>query len=145
MLINITFTAILEKSSGGEFQARNSSRMVYPYSSREVMNKPFQRRIWSPHSILRKHFMILLKGFRSLCNVTRSSVLVVVGVLYMLLHSIIFVIFFIIIIIIIIVITIIITIIIIIVIIIIAVIIIVINMLFLLILLVYITRSSGRA
>ena len=45
MLINITFTAILEKSSGGEFQARNSSGRVYPYSSREVMNKPFQRRI----------------------------------------------------------------------------------------------------
>ena len=45
MLINITFTAILEKSSGGEFQARNSSGMIYPYWSREVMNKPFQTRI----------------------------------------------------------------------------------------------------
>ena len=45
MLINITFTAILEKSGGGEFQARNSSRMVYLYSSREVMSKPFQTRI----------------------------------------------------------------------------------------------------
>ena len=45
MLINITFTAILEKSGGGEFQARNSSGMVYPYSSREVMDKPFQTRI----------------------------------------------------------------------------------------------------
>ena len=39
------------------------------------------------------------KGFWSLCNVTRSSVLVVVGVLYILLHFIIFVIFIIIIII----------------------------------------------
>ena len=45
MLINITFTAILEKSDGGEFQARNSNGMVYPFSSREVMNKPFQTRI----------------------------------------------------------------------------------------------------
>ena len=45
MLINITFTAILEKSGGGEFQARNSNGMVYPYSSREVMDKPFQTRI----------------------------------------------------------------------------------------------------
>ena len=34
MLINITVTVILEKSSGGEFQARNSNGMVYPYSSR---------------------------------------------------------------------------------------------------------------
>ena len=42
MLINITVTGILEKSSGGEFQAKNSSDMVYPYSSSEVMNKPFQ-------------------------------------------------------------------------------------------------------
>ena len=33
ILINITGTVILEKSSGGEFQARNSSGMVYPYSS----------------------------------------------------------------------------------------------------------------
>ena len=85
MLINITFAAILEKSSGGEFQARNSNGMVYPYS-REVMNKPFQRRIQSPHSILRGLFLMLLKGFPSLCIVTRSSVLVAVGVLYMLLH-----------------------------------------------------------
>ena len=45
MLINITFTAILDKSGGGEFQARNSNGMVYPYSSREVMDKPFQTRI----------------------------------------------------------------------------------------------------
>ena len=34
VLINITGTVILEKSSGEEFQARNSSGMVYPYSSR---------------------------------------------------------------------------------------------------------------
>ena len=34
MFINITVTGVLEKSSGGEFQARNSSGMVYPYSSR---------------------------------------------------------------------------------------------------------------
>ena len=34
MFINITFAAILEKSIGGEFQARNSSAMVYPNSSR---------------------------------------------------------------------------------------------------------------
>ena len=34
ILINITVTVILEKSSGGEFQAWNSSGMVYPYSSR---------------------------------------------------------------------------------------------------------------
>ena len=33
MFINITVMGILEKSSGGEFQARNSSDMVYPYSS----------------------------------------------------------------------------------------------------------------
>ena len=33
MLINITVTVILEKSSVGEFQARNSSGMVYPYAS----------------------------------------------------------------------------------------------------------------
>ena len=97
MLINITFAAILEKSSVGEFQARNSNGMVYPYL-REVMNKPFQRRIQSPHSILRGLFLMLLKGFPSLCIVTRSSVLVAVGVLYMLLHFIIFVIFIIIII-----------------------------------------------
>ena len=32
--INSTGRVILEKSSGGEFQARNSSGMVYPYSSR---------------------------------------------------------------------------------------------------------------
>ena len=34
MFINITVKGVLEKSSGGEFQARNSSGMVYPYSSR---------------------------------------------------------------------------------------------------------------
>ena len=34
ILTNITGTVILEKSRGGEFQARNSSCMVYPYSSR---------------------------------------------------------------------------------------------------------------
>ena len=31
-------------------------------------------------------FLILLKGFRPFCNVTRSSVLVIVGVLYLSLH-----------------------------------------------------------
>ena len=31
--INITVTGILEKSSGGEFQARNLSAMVYPHAS----------------------------------------------------------------------------------------------------------------
>ena len=36
---------IIEKSSGGEFETRNSNGMVFPYSSREIMNKPFQRRI----------------------------------------------------------------------------------------------------
>ena len=35
MLINITVIAgIFEKSSGGEFKARNSSGMAYLYSSR---------------------------------------------------------------------------------------------------------------
>ena len=34
ILINISGRVVLEKSSGGEFQARNSSGMVYPYSSR---------------------------------------------------------------------------------------------------------------
>ena len=43
MFINITVMSVLEKSSGGEFQARNSSGMVYPYSPRKVMSKPFQR------------------------------------------------------------------------------------------------------
>ena len=86
MLININIPVILEKSSGGEFQARNSSSMVYPYISCYVMNKSFQRHIQSPQSISGELFLILLKGFRSLCNVTRSSVLVVVGVLYMPLH-----------------------------------------------------------
>ena len=38
-------------------------------------------------------FLILLKGLRPLCNVTRSSVLVAVGVLYLPLHFIIIVIF----------------------------------------------------
>ena len=33
IIINITVMGILEKSSGGEFQARNSSDTVYPYSS----------------------------------------------------------------------------------------------------------------
>ena len=33
MFINITDTGILEKSNRGEFQARNSSNMVYPYLS----------------------------------------------------------------------------------------------------------------
>ena len=33
MLINITVTVFLEKPSAGEFQARNSSGMVYPYAS----------------------------------------------------------------------------------------------------------------
>ena len=41
-------------------------------------------------------FLILLKGLRPLCNVTRSSVLVAVGVLYLPLHFIIIVIFIII-------------------------------------------------
>ena len=36
-------------------------------------------------------FLILLKGLRPLCNVTRSSVLVAVGVLYLPLHFIIIV------------------------------------------------------
>ena len=31
MLINISVAVILEKSSGGEFQARNSSGMIHPY------------------------------------------------------------------------------------------------------------------
>ena len=34
MLIDITVTVILEELSGGELQVRNSSGMVYPYSSR---------------------------------------------------------------------------------------------------------------
>ena len=34
ILINITGTVILEKSSETEFQARNSSDIVCPYSSR---------------------------------------------------------------------------------------------------------------
>ena len=34
ILINITGTVILEKSREGEFQARNSSGMVDPYSPR---------------------------------------------------------------------------------------------------------------
>ena len=34
MFINITVMGVLEKSSGAEFQARNSRGMVYPYSSR---------------------------------------------------------------------------------------------------------------
>ena len=34
MFINITVMSVLEKSSGGEFQARNSSGMVFPYLSR---------------------------------------------------------------------------------------------------------------
>ena len=34
IVTNITVTVILEKSSGVEFQARNSSGMVYPFSSR---------------------------------------------------------------------------------------------------------------
>ena len=34
MFINIPVTGVLEKSSGEEFQARNSSDMVYPYLSR---------------------------------------------------------------------------------------------------------------
>ena len=34
MFINITVMGLLEKSSGGEFQAKKSSSMVYPYSSR---------------------------------------------------------------------------------------------------------------
>ena len=34
MFINIAVMGVLEKSSGGKFQARNSSGMVYPYSSR---------------------------------------------------------------------------------------------------------------
>ena len=33
MFIDITVMGVLEKSSGGDFQARNSSGMVYPYSS----------------------------------------------------------------------------------------------------------------
>ena len=33
ILINITVRVNLEKSNGEEFQARNSSGMVYPYSS----------------------------------------------------------------------------------------------------------------
>ena len=33
MFINITVMGVLEKSIGGEFRARNSSGMVYPYSS----------------------------------------------------------------------------------------------------------------
>ena len=45
VLINITGTVIFEKSSGGEFQARNSNGMVYSYLSRQLMNKPFQRDI----------------------------------------------------------------------------------------------------
>ena len=44
-------------------------------------------------------FLTLLKGLWPLCNATRSSVLVILGVLYLPLHFIIFVIFIIIIII----------------------------------------------
>ena len=33
LFINITVTGIFEKSSGVEFLVRNSSSMVYPYSS----------------------------------------------------------------------------------------------------------------
>ena len=34
ILINVTGTVIVEKSSGVEFRTKNSSGMVYPYSSR---------------------------------------------------------------------------------------------------------------
>ena len=48
MFINITVMVVLEKSSGGEFQAKKSSGMVYPY---KVMTKLFQRRIYDSRSV----------------------------------------------------------------------------------------------
>ena len=89
MLINITVTGILEKSSGREFQARNSSSMVYPIHHVKGWKSRFRGVYRDPHNIWQDHLLILVKGFQSLYNVTRSSGLVFGGVLHLPLHFII--------------------------------------------------------
>ena len=50
------------------------------------MNKPFQSVYKTLKASQVELFLILLKGFQPLHNVTRSSVLIVVGVSYLPLH-----------------------------------------------------------
>ena len=80
MLINIFVTSILEKSSGeiSKQGIQMISRFRGVYRTLTV----------SEGALL----LILLKGFQPLYNVTRSFVLVVMGVLYLPLHLIIIVI-----------------------------------------------------
>ena len=83
ILINITGRVILEKSSGEEFQA--SSTPIHHVKWWINRFKVMYRALAASEVGL---FFILLKGLEPLCNVTRSSVLVAVGVLYLPLHCI---------------------------------------------------------
>ena len=79
MLINITITGILERSNGREFQIWNSSGMVYHIHLVKWWISRFRGAYKTPTASETELFLILVKGFQSLYNVTRSLVLVAWG------------------------------------------------------------------
>ena len=79
MLINITITGILERSNGREFQIWNSSGMVYHIHLVKWWISRFRGAYKTPTASEIELFLILVKGFQSLYNVTRSLVLVAWG------------------------------------------------------------------
>ena len=80
MLINITITGFLERSNGREFQIWNSSGMVYHIHLVKWWISRFRGTYKTPTASEIELFLILVKGFQSLYNVTRSLVLVAWGV-----------------------------------------------------------------
>ena len=79
MLINITITGFLERSNGREFQIWNSSGMVYHIHLVKWWISRFRGAYKTPTASEIELFLILVKGFQSLYNVTRSLVLVAWG------------------------------------------------------------------
>ena len=79
MLINITITGILERSNGREFQIWNSSGMVYHIHLVKWWISRFRGAYKTPTASEIELFLILVKGFQSLYNVTRSLVLAAWG------------------------------------------------------------------
>ena len=95
MFINITVLGVLEKSSWGELQARNSSGMVYPYHNVKWWISRFKG-AYRTHASSEVELFVILAAF-GLLYVTESSVLGAVRVLHVFRHFVIIVIFIIII------------------------------------------------
>ena len=91
ILINITVTVILEKSSGESSKQGTQGACSTPIHHVKFWISRFRGTYRTLTASEGKLFLILLKGLRPLYKVTRSSVLVLVGVLYLPLYFIIIV------------------------------------------------------